>query len=67
MGIMCAGQVLALLACFSYQQIRGDFFDLQRSLGVSHLSKKTCFTSLASVRQTYCSKCTRVDKSKQYV
>lgn len=25
MGIMCAGQVAALLACFSYQKIRGVF------------------------------------------
>lgn len=50
MGIMCASQVAVLLACFSYQKIRGVFMIYRECVGVSHLSKRTCFTYLVSVR-----------------
>lgn len=50
MGIMCASQAAVLLACFSYQKIRGVFMIYRECVGVSHLSKRTCFTYLVSVR-----------------
>lgn len=50
MGIMCASQAAVQLACFSYQKIRGVFMIYRECVGVSHLSKRTCFTFLLFVR-----------------